>query len=93
MDGFSSSGLLDYFPTMGSVVAVASQGRFSFFLHPSLGDVVADASQGRFFFFFYTPAWAMLSQLPRRGVFFFLLAVWPKKVICGQKKEFLDQMF
>ena len=39
-----------FHPSLGDVVAVASQGRFFVFLHPSLGDVVADASQGRFSF-------------------------------------------
>ena len=64
-----------FHPTMGSVVAVASQGRFSFFLLlPSLGDVVAVASQGRFFCCF-------VRNLAPKG------HIWSKKVISGP--EFL----
>ena len=58
-------------PSLGDVVAVASQGRFfCFCLHPSLGDVVADASQGRFFVF-------VLRILTQKGHF------WLNKVISG----------
>ena len=42
------------------------------FLFPNMGSVVALASQG-LLFYCYTPAWALLSQLPRRGVFCFFL--------------------
>ena len=74
--------------------------------HPTMDSVVAVASQGRLSFF-YSPIWALLSQLPRRGVlfcftpqsglccrsclaraFFFMLRHFLKKVIFGQNHIF-----
>ena len=64
-----------------------------FFFIPSLGDVVAVASQGRFLFF-YTSAWAMLSQMPRRGVFFVVFtSLSPKGSYLVKQVDFWTRFF
>ena len=59
-----------FIPSLGDVVAVASQGRFFFFfLHPSLGDVVADALQGRFLFLVFSQSGQKRSYLVKKSYF------------------------